>query len=61
MSTETADTDDELDALVDTAVTEAGASSMRAMGDVMAILKPRVQGRADMSQVSARVKARLQG
>ena len=54
-------TDDELDARVDAAITEAGASSVRDMGRVMGVLKPRVQGRADMGAVSARVKARLSG
>ncbi len=51
--------DAELDALIDAALAETGADGMRAMGQVMGILKPQVQGRADMSQVSARVRARL--
>ena len=34
---------------------------MKDMGRVMGLLKPRVQGRADMSVVSATVKARLSG
>lgn len=49
----------ELDRLIDAAVAEAQAETVRDMGRVMAILKPQVQGRADMSAVSARVKARL--
>ncbi|MDX1604657.1 MAG: GatB/YqeY domain-containing protein [Candidatus Competibacterales bacterium] len=49
----------ELDALIDEAIAASGATSMRDMGQVMAGLKPRVQGRADMAAVSARVKARL--
>lgn len=49
----------ELAALVDAAVTESKAESMRDMGKVMGILKPKVEGRADMSAVSAAVKARL--
>lgn len=48
-----------LDALVDEALAETGAGSMKDMGRVMTVLKPRVQGRADMGAVSARVKARL--
>lgn len=52
-------TDAELDALIDAAIAECGATEMRAMGQVMGILKPQVQGRADMGQVSARVRARL--
>jgi len=52
-------TDDELKALVDEAVSESGAESVKDMGKVMGIIKPKVQGRADMGDVSARVKARL--
>ena len=50
---------DELGQLVSAAVAESGASSMRDMGKVMALLKDRVQGRADMGQVSALVKQQL--
>lgn len=46
-------------ALVDEAVVASGASSMQDMGKVMAALRPKVQGRADMGQVSALVKSRL--
>ncbi len=49
----------ELAALVDAAVTQCNAESMRDMGKVMGVLKPQVEGRADMSAVSAAVKARL--
>ena len=49
----------ELDKLIETAMAESGASSARDMGKLMAILKPRVAGRADMGALSARVKARL--
>lgn len=49
----------ELDALIAEAISESGAESMRDMGKVMAIVKSRAQGRADMSAVSARVKASL--
>lgn len=51
--------DAELDALIAEAIRESGAESMRDMGKVMAIVKSRAQGRADMSAVSARVKASL--
>lgn len=51
--------DAELDTVVDQAVSETGAQGMRDMGKVMAILKTRVEGRADMSALSAKVKARL--
>ncbi len=49
----------EIDELVEAAVADTGAESVRDMGRVMGVLKPKVQGRADMSAVSARVKARL--
>ncbi len=51
----------ELDRLIDAAVAETQAETVRDMGRVMAIVKPQVQGRADMSAVSGRVKARLGG
>ena len=51
--------EDELRALVDAAVSESDAQSMKAMGKVMALLRPQVQGRADMGAVSAAVKAKL--
>jgi uncharacterized protein YqeY len=41
------------------AVAAAGAKAMQDMGKVMAILKPRLAGRADMAKVSALVKAAL--
>ncbi len=49
----------ELEALIDAAVRESSATSMKDMGRVMALLKPKVQGRADMGLVSQRIKARL--
>lgn len=49
----------ELQALVQAAVAESGAASMQDMGKVMGLLKPKVQGRADMGQVSALVKQAL--
>jgi uncharacterized protein YqeY len=52
-------TDSELAVLVEAAVAECGASAMSDMGKVMAILRPQVQGRADMGAVSALVKRRL--
>ena len=48
-----------IDAAVDEAVSSTGASSVRDMGKVMAVLKPALQGRADMGAVSRRVKERL--
>ena len=52
-------TDDEIDALVDEALVGIGAEGMAAMGPLMGKLKPQLQGRADMGQVSQRVKAKL--
>lgn len=49
----------EIEAAVAAAVTESGAQSARDMGKVMAILKARLAGRADMAAVSALVKQRL--
>jgi uncharacterized protein YqeY len=49
----------EIDALVEQAIAETGAEGVAGIGKVMAVLKPQMQGRADMAQVSARVKARL--
>ncbi|MBL4781199.1 MAG: GatB/YqeY domain-containing protein [Porticoccaceae bacterium] len=50
---------EELQALIDQAVADSGAQAMSDMGKVMAILKPQVQGRADMGAVSKQIKARL--
>jgi len=47
--------------LIADAITASGAQGARDMGAVMALLRPQVQGRADMSDVSRRVKARLGG
>jgi uncharacterized protein YqeY len=52
-------TDAEIDALVATAIADTGAAGPSGMGKVMAVLKPQLAGRADMTAVSARVKARL--
>lgn len=51
--------DTEIDAMIEQAATETGASSMKDMGKVMGLLRPKLQGRADMAAVSARIKARL--
>jgi hypothetical protein len=49
----------ELDIAVRDAIAESGATSARDMGKVMAVLKAKVAGRADMQVLSARVKAAL--
>lgn len=51
--------DTEITELVDHAINSTGASSMADMGKVMGIVKPQVQGRADMSSISKIVKSRL--
>jgi uncharacterized protein YqeY len=51
--------DEEIDAMVSEAVAESGAKSIKDMGKVMGLLKAKMQGRADMSVVSAKIKAAL--
>ena len=51
--------DAEIAQLIEAAISETGASSMKDMGKVMGILRPRLAGRADMGAVSAQIKARL--
>jgi uncharacterized protein YqeY len=51
--------DAEIDRLIDAAIANAGAAGPAAMGKVMGALKAQLSGRADMTQVAARVKARL--
>ena len=50
---------EEVEALIDAAIEQVGAASMKDMGKVMGVLRPRVQGRVDMGAISARVKGRL--
>ena len=52
-------TDAEIAELIQQAVVESGAESMRDMGKVMAVIKPKIQGRADGGAVSNLVKAAL--
>ncbi|MBV0934476.1 GatB/YqeY domain-containing protein [Marinobacterium weihaiense] len=51
--------DAEITQIVDDAIAESGASSMQDMGKVMAIVKPQVQGRADIGKISGLVKQKL--
>jgi hypothetical protein len=53
--------DAEIDQLIEVAIAAAGAAGPAAMGKVMGALKPQLAGRADMTQVAARVKTRLAG
>ena len=54
-------TDAEIDALIGEAIAATGASSIKEMGKVMAIMKAKAQGRADMAAVGAKIKAKLGG
>ena len=51
--------DAELDALIAEAVTSSGATTIKDMGKVMALVKAKAQGKADMGLVSARIKQKL--
>jgi uncharacterized protein YqeY len=53
--------DTEIDALIAEAMASTGATGAAGMGKVMAELKPRLAGRADLAAVSAKVKTRLTG
>ena len=52
-------TDDEINNLIEKAISETGAESMKDMGRVMGIIRPQIQGRADAGEVSKRVKEAL--
>ena len=51
--------ENELNTLIDQAMSATDASGMQDMGKVMAWLKPKVQGRADMGQLSGKIRAKL--
>ena len=51
--------DDEINQMIKAAMLETGAQTIRDMGKVMGILKPQMQGRADMAIVSGLIKAQL--
>ncbi len=53
--------DAEIDAEISAAMQTSGAKAIADMGKVMAILKPKLAGRADMGKVSAKIKAKLAG
>ncbi len=53
--------DDEIKTLIDEAINATGAASMKDMGKVMGILKPKLAGRADMGMVSRIIKDQLSG
>ncbi len=54
-------TEDEINELVEKAVSDSAATSVKDMGKVIGILKPQMLGRADMSVVSKIIKTRLAG
>lgn len=49
----------EIDALIDDALTSSGLSAAKDMGKLIGLLKPQLQGRADMAKVSAKLKSKL--
>ncbi len=51
--------EDEVSTLIDEAIASTGASGMQDMGKVMGILKPQLQGRADMGSASKIIKSKL--
>jgi len=51
--------DAEIDKYIAEAIATTGASSVKDMGRVMGVLKPKLQGRADMGQVGGKIKAKL--
>jgi uncharacterized protein YqeY len=51
--------DAELDSLINDAITETGAATIKDMGKVMGLIKNKAQGRTDMAAVGTRIKARL--
>jgi uncharacterized protein YqeY len=52
---------EEIDAMIANAIADVGAVSVGDIGKVMAVLKPALQGRADVGAVSAQIRARLSG
>ena len=51
--------DAEMDALVEEAIQQTGATSMKEMGQVMGVVKSRAQGQADMGVISGKIKSIL--
>ena len=49
----------EIDTLIQEAIQSTGAASVKDMGKVMALVKPKAQGRADLGAISARIKQKL--
>lgn len=53
--------DDEIAGIIDSAIADSGAASVKEMGKVMGLVKPQVQGRADMGKISGIIKSKLSG
>lgn len=51
--------DAEIDSIIDKALQDSGANSMADMSKVIGLIKPQAQGRADMGQISGKIKAAL--
>lgn len=51
--------EEEVDAIVNQAIEKTGASSIKDMGKVMGLVRPQIIGRADMGEVSGRIKSQL--
>lgn len=51
--------DEEVDAILDSVIAETGAASIKDMSKVMAAIKPKVVGRADMGKISGLIKSKL--
>jgi uncharacterized protein YqeY len=49
----------EIEVLIAEAISEVGAKGMQDMGKIMALLKPKLAGRADMAQVSSLIKGKI--
>ncbi len=52
-------TEAEIETIINNAISETGAASMKDMGKVMGIVKPQITGRADMGAVSGKIKSLL--
>jgi uncharacterized protein YqeY len=52
-------TEAEIETIINSAISETGAASMKDMGKVMGIVKPQITGRADVGAVSGKIKSLL--
>ena len=53
--------DEEVETIVNAAISQTGASSIKDMGKVMGLVRPQIVGRADMGEISGKIKAMLSG